>query len=143
LEAVGLRSEHYTRNTLQLVHAVESQSEYDFSRLENVDAVLDSPVPSLYLELLRYFPRARIILTVRDPDSWLRSHNGHYDRFCNHEKHLSHSRFSAKRNGTTTGTHSHTLLLYTHSCYTQTHTHTHTHTHTSLSDADRVDRCRG
>ena len=100
LTAVGLRSEHYTRNTLQLVHAVESPSNYDFAQLENIDAILDSPVPSVYLELLRYFPRARIILTVRDPESWLRSHNGHYDRFCNHEKHVSHSRFSAKRDST-------------------------------------------
>ena len=97
LAAVGLRSEHYTRNTLQLVHAVESPSNYDFAQLENIDAILDSPVPSIYLELLRYFPRSRIILTVRDPESWLRSHNGHYDRFCNHEKHVSHSRFSGKR----------------------------------------------
>ena len=83
LQGLGLRAEHYTAETMALVRAAERSGAdaVDWSAFEAMDAVLDAPVPSFYLELLRRFPRARVILTVREPRAWLRSHRGHYSKF--------------------------------------------------------------
>jgi len=43
--------------------------------------VIDSPVPSFYLELMARFPQAKVILTVRDATEWLASHTRHYRHF--------------------------------------------------------------
>ena len=48
----------------------------------HVDAVLDTPVVDFYHELLLAYPNARVILTVRDARSWLRSQQKFYARFA-------------------------------------------------------------
>ena len=47
-----MRAEHYTQDTLRLSHALEGKgrlTDTDVAELETVDAVLDAPIPSLYL----------------------------------------------------------------------------------------------
>jgi hypothetical protein len=46
--------------------------------LRSYRAVLDFPMCSFYAELLAAFPDARVILTLRDPESWFRSFEGLY-----------------------------------------------------------------
>ncbi|ARA94451.1 hypothetical protein AWN76_015670 [Rhodothermaceae bacterium RA] len=45
----------------------------DWSVLDEVDAVADSPLPLLYRECDRRFPGSKFILTTRGLDGWLRS----------------------------------------------------------------------
>ena len=44
----------------------------------HVDAVLDTPVVEFYNEILLAYPKARIILTIREPRSWLKSQQKFY-----------------------------------------------------------------
>ena len=69
---------------MQLVRLAEgcgARPRLDPALLGEVDAVIDSPVPSFYLELMARFPRSRVILTVREPAAWLESHTRHYAQF--------------------------------------------------------------
>ena len=83
LEMLGLKADHYSKRTMELVHAAEHASPaVDWSLFEEVDAVIDAPIPSVYMELLEAFPKAKFILTVRDPNSWLKSFRSHYNKFA-------------------------------------------------------------
>jgi len=60
-----------------------------FRKLEAVDAVFDSPFPEYSYDLIRAFPNARVVLTVREPSEWVEkriaSHTGaeaHFLRPC-------------------------------------------------------------
>jgi len=44
----------------------------------HVDAVLDTPVVDFYQEILLAYPNAKVILTIRQLDSWLRSQQKFY-----------------------------------------------------------------
>ena len=53
LGILGLKADHYSKRTMKLVHAAEHHSPaVDWSVFEEVDAVIDAPIPSLYMELL-------------------------------------------------------------------------------------------
>ena len=45
---------------------------------KHVDAVLDTPVVDFYNEVLLSYPNAKVILTIREPHSWLRSQQKFY-----------------------------------------------------------------
>ena len=84
LELLGLKTAHYGRLTMELVRLGEGcgrRTVLDPKPYEAVDAVIDSPVPSFYLELMARFPNSKVILTVRNPTSWLASHTRHYSKF--------------------------------------------------------------
>lgn len=49
-----------------------------FSVAERADAFRDSPWPIFYRELDERFPGSRFILTLRDPDSWIKSAVNHF-----------------------------------------------------------------
>lgn len=53
-----------------------------YKLVESFDAFQDNPWPILYKELDAKFPGSKFILTLRDPDSWLKSQVKH---FGNHE----------------------------------------------------------
>lgn len=46
--------------------------------LEKYDAVEDTPWPLIYRQLDAMAPESKFILTVRDPDEWLKSMVGHF-----------------------------------------------------------------
>ena len=43
-----------------------------------MDAVLDTPVVEFYNEILLAYPNARVVLTIREPRSWLKSQQKFY-----------------------------------------------------------------
>lgn len=45
----------------------------DFRRYDDIDAVCDVPAALFYHELMTAYPDAKVILTIRDVDSWWRS----------------------------------------------------------------------
>lgn len=51
--------------------------------------MIDAPIPSFYLDLLEAFPNAKVILTVREPNSWLKSFRSHYNKFADVSAHAS------------------------------------------------------
>lgn len=58
---------------------------FNVNEAQHVNAVLDTPVVDFYNEILLSYPRAKVILTVREPGSWLRSQQkfyGHFARSC-------------------------------------------------------------
>jgi hypothetical protein len=50
-----------------------------FRRYDDVDAILDLPASLFYRELLAVYPASRVILTVRDEESWFASMCRHYE----------------------------------------------------------------
>ena len=49
----------------------ETQDEVDWGYLyDGFDAALDWPTCSFVVPLMKKYPDAKLILTVRDPDSW-------------------------------------------------------------------------
>ena len=63
LEALGLRSQ------VRASHAPTM----DWAQFETVDAVLDHPAQGAYAEVLRRFPKSKVVLTTRDRARWLES----------------------------------------------------------------------
>ena len=61
LEALGLRSQ------VRASHAPTM----DWAQFETVDAVLDHPAQGAYAEVLRRFPKSKVVLTTRDRARWL------------------------------------------------------------------------
>jgi hypothetical protein len=55
-------------------------SDPDFRRYDDVQAILDLPASLFYRELLSAYPGSRVILTVRDEQSWFASVSSHYLR---------------------------------------------------------------
>ena len=51
---------------------------FNVNEEHHVDAVLDTPVVEFYNEILLAYPNARIILTIREPRSWLKSQQKFY-----------------------------------------------------------------
>ena len=51
---------------------------FNVNEKRHVDAVLDTPVVEFYNEILLAYPKARIILTIREPRSWLKSQQKFY-----------------------------------------------------------------
>lgn len=80
LQHLGLRCYHMTEVPTHRVHA---RSWHDFlvrgipmdwaTLFENYDATVDFPACLFYGELMREFPDARVILSVRDHDAWFSS----------------------------------------------------------------------
>lgn len=57
--------------------------------LNEFDGIADFPIPSIHRELDLNYPGSKFILTVRDPDSWLRSVENHTrDRRLDYEEYL-------------------------------------------------------
>ena len=58
---------------------------FNVAEERHVDAVLDTPVVDFYNEILLSYPNARVILTVRKLNSWLKSQQlfyNHYSHSC-------------------------------------------------------------
>ena len=58
---------------------------FNVAEAKHVDAVLDTPVVDFYNEILLSYPNARVVLTVRRNDGWLKSQQSfyaHYSHSC-------------------------------------------------------------
>jgi hypothetical protein len=88
LVMLGFRSAHfYGAGVYGLLYdnAAEATNHhflFNVDEEKHVDAVLDTPVVDFYNEILLAYPNARVILTVRDPRSWLRSQQKFYCCFA-------------------------------------------------------------
>ena len=51
---------------------------FNVNEEKHVDAVLDTPVVEFYNEILLAYPNARVVLTIREPRSWLKSQQKFY-----------------------------------------------------------------
>jgi len=54
--------------------------DFQFDFLKEYDRATDSPIPSIFLELDTHYPGSKFILTVRDPDEWIKSEENHHKR---------------------------------------------------------------
>ena len=84
---LGLSTAHfYGAGIYGLLHdnAAEATQPFMFNVHESkhVDAVLDTPVVDFYHEIRLSYPQSKVILTVREPQSWLRSQQKFYSRFA-------------------------------------------------------------
>ena len=75
LSILGFRTSHWSRHG-QIMADVRAGN-YRLRVMEDLDAVLDFPIPVLYRELDAAFPGSRFILTVRDQREWLASVEEH------------------------------------------------------------------
>jgi len=105
LKLLGLNSKHYLEVgswTLELVQALggtephgpmmldpysvedarqclNALRQFDFTSLPgHIDAILDQPVPELFLDLFLSFPKAKVILTTRPAKDWVASRTSKY-----------------------------------------------------------------
>jgi hypothetical protein len=78
LQVLGFSSLHF--DTMRLNNVIDgSDTQPNFRRYDDVDAVIDLPVAYFYEELMLAYPDSKCILTVRDPDKWWRSISRHFN----------------------------------------------------------------
>lgn len=60
-------------------HCLDGLRQFDFTSLpDEIDAILDQPVPELFLDLFLSFPKAKVILTTRPAQDWVTSRTSKY-----------------------------------------------------------------
>lgn len=77
LELLGLKSIHFDTQRLSDVLDGSNQTP-DFRRYDDVDAVCDLPAAVFYPELMAAYPECKVVLTVRDVDTWYTSIREHF-----------------------------------------------------------------
>jgi len=77
LQRLGYTSLHYDQNRLFNVLSGR-ESEPDFRIYDDYQAVSDVPSAYFFRELAEAYPRCKIVLTVRDADSWYESIRKHF-----------------------------------------------------------------
>jgi hypothetical protein len=75
LRILGYRSDHFSTHLLTLA---QGELGLDWSSVRDYDALTDVTAARFYRELDARFPGARFILTVREPQAWLRSCARHF-----------------------------------------------------------------
>jgi hypothetical protein len=78
LGILGFKSLHFDDKRLNDV-IDGTNSNPNFRRYDDVDAVLDIPAACFYEELVQAYPHCKCILTLRDEDSWWRSIEFHFN----------------------------------------------------------------
>jgi hypothetical protein len=75
LSMLGYRSDHFSTHLLRLDDGTLS---LDMNNVELYDALTDITAALFFRELDEAFPGSKFVLTVRDPDNWLRSCRRHF-----------------------------------------------------------------
>jgi len=90
LQVLGLRSIHFDIERLNDILEGATIAP-DFRRYDDIDAVTDVPAAIFYRELAEAYPEAKVVLTVREVESWWRSIELHFtnNRITN-ERRLVH-----------------------------------------------------
>lgn len=70
LELLGFKSIHY--DPYRLLRAIEGR-EQNFRAYDDIEAVTDIPAATYWRELLKAYPKTKVILTIRDVESWWQS----------------------------------------------------------------------
>jgi hypothetical protein len=78
LGILGYRSLHYDDRRLNDV-VCGANSNPDFRRYDDVDAVLDIPAAWFFEQLLDAYPGCKCILTIRDEGAWWKSIHAHFN----------------------------------------------------------------
>jgi hypothetical protein len=80
LETLGYNKCHHMIEVIQnpgesekWLHAIDSKSVNWDRLLEGYEATVDWPACHFYQELADYYPKAKVLLSVRDPTSWFES----------------------------------------------------------------------
>lgn len=82
LEKLGYKVYDYDDQLFNLGHLWEKffdgtvTDEEIRKNLENVDVLIDGPVIAFWEEILRVFPDAKVILSIRSEDEWFKSYEG-------------------------------------------------------------------
>lgn len=77
LEQLGFKSLHF--DTERLNDVIDgSTPNSNFRRYPDYDAVVDLPSAFFFEELMRAYPRSKVILTIRPIDAWWRSIEKHF-----------------------------------------------------------------
>ena len=73
-----------------LCHAIKTGN-YHIPAIDNHDAILDLPIPSIFSDLDKCYENSKFIYTYREPESWIRSLKNYFGkrRFC-YEEFLFH-----------------------------------------------------
>jgi len=74
------RGAYKTRDTAFVDKLAKGDLEELFRIVDGVDAVRDNPRPLFYRELDERYPNSRFILTVREPQEWIRSVVNHFGK---------------------------------------------------------------
>jgi hypothetical protein len=84
LNMLGFKISHYPSDAR--TYEELKAANYNFTILRTVDGITDLTVAPFYPKLDQLFPQSKFILTVRDPDHWLRSLKQHWDYAENSQK---------------------------------------------------------
>lgn len=98
LRALGMHSIHYDQVRLNDVIS-GANAQPNFRVYDDVDAVVDLPSALFYRELLEAYPQSKVVLTVRDVESWWRSVEVHMNARAAVSKHPSISERMLERVG--------------------------------------------
>lgn len=76
LNGLGIKTIHYPFK--RAIHQELMAGNYRLSILDSYQGIVDTPVAPYYPQLDREYPGSKFILTLRDPESWLRSIEAHW-----------------------------------------------------------------
>lgn len=76
LNVLGIRTIHYPFK--KAIYRELTSGCYRLSILDDYDAIVDTPAAPYYPQLDAAWPGSKFILTVREPESWLRSIEAHW-----------------------------------------------------------------
>jgi hypothetical protein len=77
LRCLGYRVSHYP---VAMVKHDGQEPSIDPTFISRFDALIDTPVSTLYKKLDILYPHSKFILTIRDSESWLRSCRKHFEK---------------------------------------------------------------
>jgi len=80
LRCLGYRSVHFDVKFVDILKRANVTSKLDLSSYDSIDALTDTPACLFYSEFIERYSDLKIILTVRDEESWLRSIVSNYER---------------------------------------------------------------
>ena len=75
LNVLGIKASHWTHHE-EIFKGIKKNN-FKFKILEKYDALTDFPIPYIYKELDKEYPKSKFILTVRNTESWWQSLNRH------------------------------------------------------------------
>ncbi len=77
---LGFKTEGSSWGSERLADVLDgSNSDPDFRRYDDVDAVFDTPTAYFYAEILAAYPNCKCILTIRNEDNWWTSIEKHFN----------------------------------------------------------------
>lgn len=76
LNRVGIKTIHYPFK--KAIYDELTGGNFQLSILNSYQGIVDTPVAPYYAQLDQFYPDSKFVLTLRDPESWLRSIEAHW-----------------------------------------------------------------